>query len=102
MGAHGDDGRRGLSGDDPVLTEPGETGLRLPGAMPERLLHPAVVEHARPVDRVDHQARAPDRLPPMTGCTERPQQGLGQRTPAEYAALCTPTEDAPSPMILRS
>ena len=34
--------------------------------------------------------------------TERPHQGLRQRTPAEYAALFTPDEDAQPPMILRS
>ena len=34
--------------------------------------------------------------------TDRPHQGLRQRTPAEYAALFTPAEDAHPPMILRS
>jgi len=34
--------------------------------------------------------------------TERPHQGLGQRTPAEYAALFTPEEGHSSPLILRS
>ena len=33
--------------------------------------------------------------------TERPHRGLGQRTPAEYAALFTPQEDV-TPPILRS
>lgn len=34
--------------------------------------------------------------------TERPHRGLGQRTPAEYAALFTPEEGLSSAVILRS
>ena len=34
--------------------------------------------------------------------TERPHRGLGQRTPAEYAACFTPEEGYSSPLILRS
>lgn len=34
--------------------------------------------------------------------TERPHKGLGQRTPAEYAALFTPEEGHSSSLILRS
>ena len=33
--------------------------------------------------------------------TERPHRGLGQRTPAEYAACFTPEEGHSSPLILR-
>ncbi len=34
--------------------------------------------------------------------TERPHRGLGQRTPAEYAACFTPEEGHSSEAILRS
>lgn len=34
--------------------------------------------------------------------TQRPHRGLGQRTPAEYAALFTPEEGHSSSLILRS